>query len=423
MRIKEVEERTGLTAKAIRLYESKGLLNVARETENAYRDYSEADVERLKMIAFLREMDISIQGIKDWVDGKLKMQDLMRCVAGQANEAQNDQKLRAEMAEEILTLMKANPELDLLEAVDDIQTLRELRREIEKASDEIKGNLVRPIIATIVALGPIGWTVINILEGRTERALISFALSILALICVFVQWSAYFRVDKEKRMRSGCLPTLILAVLALAIVFGLICFVAISQETIFTTHPDTLTLFRYPWINILILLPITEIFLYYSIRREMKEEDEKIPWKHRFVLWVILIAFNVTILYGCVVSVSVCDGDGFTRHSFFNPSGKQYSLEQIDHVEVGFYGSSIPMLSGHQSGDFYYKIVFTDGRTEDWAQSSPVDDDKDSWQALLELDQWLMLADIEKVASDKNREDFMYDRECLDICDAILNNR
>ena len=38
MRIKEVESRTGLTAKAIRLYESKGLLKPARETENDYRD-------------------------------------------------------------------------------------------------------------------------------------------------------------------------------------------------------------------------------------------------------------------------------------------------------------------------------------------------------------------------------------------------
>ena len=40
MRIKEVEQRTGLTAKAIRLYESKGLLKPARETENDYRDYT-----------------------------------------------------------------------------------------------------------------------------------------------------------------------------------------------------------------------------------------------------------------------------------------------------------------------------------------------------------------------------------------------
>ena len=40
MRIKDVEQRTGLTRKSIRFYEAKGLLNVKR-TENTYRDYDE----------------------------------------------------------------------------------------------------------------------------------------------------------------------------------------------------------------------------------------------------------------------------------------------------------------------------------------------------------------------------------------------
>ena len=57
MRIKEVEQATGLTAKAIRMYESKGLLTVAREAENAYRDYTDEDVARLKTIAILRRLE------------------------------------------------------------------------------------------------------------------------------------------------------------------------------------------------------------------------------------------------------------------------------------------------------------------------------------------------------------------------------
>jgi DNA-binding transcriptional MerR regulator len=71
MRIKEVEKTTGLTAKAIRLYESKGLLSVARENENDYRDYTPEDVERLKTIAVLRQLDVPVKTIKEWVDGKL----------------------------------------------------------------------------------------------------------------------------------------------------------------------------------------------------------------------------------------------------------------------------------------------------------------------------------------------------------------
>ena len=42
MKIGEVEKMTGLTAKAIRLYEKKKLLSVDR-TDSDYRDYNEND--------------------------------------------------------------------------------------------------------------------------------------------------------------------------------------------------------------------------------------------------------------------------------------------------------------------------------------------------------------------------------------------
>ena len=47
MKINDVEKITGLSRKAIRLYESKGLISVSRD-ENTYRNYSSEDVEKLK---------------------------------------------------------------------------------------------------------------------------------------------------------------------------------------------------------------------------------------------------------------------------------------------------------------------------------------------------------------------------------------
>ena len=49
MKINDVERITGLTQKAIRLYESKGLVNISRD-ENGYRNYSDEDIEDLKKI-------------------------------------------------------------------------------------------------------------------------------------------------------------------------------------------------------------------------------------------------------------------------------------------------------------------------------------------------------------------------------------
>ncbi len=63
MRIKEVEELTGITSKNIRFYEKEGLISPKR-SENGYRDYSNEDIEILKSIKLYRKLDISLEDIK-----------------------------------------------------------------------------------------------------------------------------------------------------------------------------------------------------------------------------------------------------------------------------------------------------------------------------------------------------------------------
>ena len=76
MKINDVEKITGLTAKAIRLYESKGLLFVSRE-ENGYRNYSDGDVEALKKIKLLRGIGVSISDIKLYLFGVISIEELI----------------------------------------------------------------------------------------------------------------------------------------------------------------------------------------------------------------------------------------------------------------------------------------------------------------------------------------------------------
>ena len=52
MFINDVVKRTGLTKKAIRFYEDKGLLSVQRQI-NGYRSYSEDNILTLKKIKML----------------------------------------------------------------------------------------------------------------------------------------------------------------------------------------------------------------------------------------------------------------------------------------------------------------------------------------------------------------------------------
>ena len=77
MRIKEVEDLVGITKKNIRFYEKEGLLTPGRELENSYRDYTDDDVKRLRIIKLLRKLDMPISAISDVLENRLSLQEAL----------------------------------------------------------------------------------------------------------------------------------------------------------------------------------------------------------------------------------------------------------------------------------------------------------------------------------------------------------
>ena len=75
MTIKEAEKATGLSSRNIRFYEQKGLLSPVRNRENDYREYSDGDIERLKLIRALRMVDMPLEQIRDVLAGRVKLHD------------------------------------------------------------------------------------------------------------------------------------------------------------------------------------------------------------------------------------------------------------------------------------------------------------------------------------------------------------
>lgn len=63
-RIGEMAQHTGLTVRAIRLYEEEGLLRPSLHVRGANRLYNSTDLERLKQIAGLRDVGFSIAEIR-----------------------------------------------------------------------------------------------------------------------------------------------------------------------------------------------------------------------------------------------------------------------------------------------------------------------------------------------------------------------
>lgn len=77
MKIGELEKASGLTRHTIRYYEKEGLIHPKRE-ENDYRDYSDEDLQTLKLVKFLRNLNISIDDVKGIIDGSLDFHECLR---------------------------------------------------------------------------------------------------------------------------------------------------------------------------------------------------------------------------------------------------------------------------------------------------------------------------------------------------------
>ena len=63
MTINEIAKELSITKRAMKYYEEKGLLKIAKDS-NGYRNYSEQDVEMLRIISVYRKLGISISDIK-----------------------------------------------------------------------------------------------------------------------------------------------------------------------------------------------------------------------------------------------------------------------------------------------------------------------------------------------------------------------
>lgn len=71
MLLNEIVEEVGMTKRAIKYYEEKGLLKVEKDS-NGYRNYSRQDVETLKRISLYRKLGIGIKDIQKLLQGEDK---------------------------------------------------------------------------------------------------------------------------------------------------------------------------------------------------------------------------------------------------------------------------------------------------------------------------------------------------------------
>ena len=89
MTIKEVEEQLGLSRATIRFYEKENLLAPQR-SGNSYREYSEEDIAVLKKIVVFRKLGFSVAEIKDFLEEKVPLQELLEKNIHELQEKMNE---------------------------------------------------------------------------------------------------------------------------------------------------------------------------------------------------------------------------------------------------------------------------------------------------------------------------------------------
>ncbi len=419
MRIKEVEQRTGLTAKAIRLYESKGLLSISREAENEYRDYSQEDVARLKTIALLRKMEIPVKTIKLWTDGEVTLQELLQDAAQTCREDSQASREKEKLAQALCDILQDCSEEELPEAAENATHINSLLQEFEKELRRGEADLMLPVWTTLITLGPVSFVVIYILEGQVERALLAFALSILSLTLCVLSWNNYLKHPKKERNGSGCLMYGLLAVAVLAATIGLAVGLTMLQQVLFVPDPQAVYVSRTFWLVFVIEVELA-CMLILGVKKALRKF--RLTGKQLACFMLAVIALNGCFLYGFLTGVSVARETGITRHSFLCPQGREVAFEDVVLVETGFQGKLFGFLVTGQTGSFYYKLHYSDGTVEDWSQCQG-EAYVESWQWMYAIDGWLMEAGVPKEGSTENSQYCDLDQEYVDIFLNIIDSK
>ena len=65
MKVSDVAKLTGVTVRTLHYYDEIGLLPPSEVTSSGYRVYNDADLEVLQQILFFRELDFSLEEIRE----------------------------------------------------------------------------------------------------------------------------------------------------------------------------------------------------------------------------------------------------------------------------------------------------------------------------------------------------------------------
>lgn len=440
MKIKDVEKQTGLTAKTIRFYESKGLITVERDANNSYREYSQQEIERLEQIKLFRYLDFSIEEIAsilemDAVTKKEILQGKSEQFADCQDVYETKRKLCQTLAKEDLdnptVIEEYNATIEFIE-----NDLTETMEELEKFKYP---NLAGTIATSLIMLGPILWLFINIKLERQDMLFLNAGLAIGATVLLTLNWAYYItqyrryrnRVKKNNREWLWTVP-----VALLAIVLGVALFIGVANfvENLLVT--DNFLFYEHQGIAgqalvFLIMIPVILILviLISKIRRKSLEDMEDMNdilliWNHLGKFRIVAVILWGIAFYAAVTNITVVTEDSIIHHCAFHPMGISYEYSDVKSITTGFGNKKLAITEYKKVGNFYYQIE-VDERTITFhtpSTNSEIGRYEDTYLELEEFDAVLTDAGIEKQADEDGYENCDLDQRYVDRFLRIIKN-
>ena len=172
MFIHEVEHIVGLSKKSIRYYEEHGLLSPKRDKNNDYRIYDEDDIRKLKVIKFLRELNVSIKELEDLSLGKLLLSDCMKDKIEVIEREKDKYKKIKDMCSEIIRNNDEYDSIDINNYFCDINILNKEGFTMRDVSTDKRSKIIGSIFSSgifIFIFGFLIWIMTYFQLTETEQ--------------------------------------------------------------------------------------------------------------------------------------------------------------------------------------------------------------------------------------------------------------
>lgn len=396
MQLKDVEELTALSSKAIRLYEEKGLITVTRNLTNGYRDYSEDNIQDLKKIKILRYLDLSIQDIRTCLE--LPASELSQLLSKRLENLREEHRQQEEKINLLQSLIPI------------IKTEKDWSQDFQKGIDFLESDIYQEVknfllpsfwgtlFSSLLFTGPFISLFLAIDQGKTENLKFLVFISLGSTVLMTLTWRSYLiskfqnpsATKTKNRRRFWLVPGFILTIfLTLASIGGLSFLIQIAflpKDWLFYEFAPLTT---YPLIFSL------SFFIFASVAKLSKNFSiSNLSLK----LLALASLISLPIFFSGVTVV--------TKNQIINwgllGTSKIYSYSDVKMVKTGFGSKSVTLNPAERRGTFAYSLVFKD-RTLTFMTPTPNDRIySDRFEAYLELeylDKSLMDLGIKKTSS------------------------